>query len=301
MSSSPITRPARRIGSDPASLRIARHVAVLFLALVTVYPFLLVVVSSLTPESDILINGFRLLPASLTTDAYRALFADFGRIAGAYRVTATVTLLGTGAGLSVSALIAYPLSLRHLRGRSMFNLFVLFPLLFSGGMVPWYIVMTRYLGLRNSLPALILPIMVLPFNVILLRTFFQTIPGAFRESALIDGASETRILLSIVAPISTAGLATIGLFIALGYWNNWFLSLMLISARELFTLQFLLREIISNILALQDDPTGQSIGDMPTESLKMATAVITIGPIILVYPFIQRYFISGITLGGIKG
>ena len=192
MSSSPITRPARRIGSDPASLRIARHVAVLFLALVTVYPFLLVVVSSLTPESDILINGFRLLPASLTTDAYRALFADFGRIAGAYRVTATVTLLGTGAGLSVSALIAYPLSLRHLRGRSMFNLFVLFPLLFSGGMVPWYIVMTRYLGLRNSLPALILPIVVAFTLTAVSRTDRDV-----RKTAIALGASTRQTLWTV--------------------------------------------------------------------------------------------------------
>ncbi len=287
--------------SRTAIAAILRHLPVGLITLIMLYPILLVVMSSLTPESEIIRNGFRLVPGSLTLEAYEALFMDFGRIASAYRVTATVTILGTAGGLCVSALLAYPLSLKGLKGRSTLNLFVLFPLLFSGGMVPWYIVMTRYLGLRNSLPALILPIMVLRFNVILLRTFFQTIPGAFRESALIDGACEARILVSIVAPISTAGLATIGLFIALSYWNNWFLSLMLISTRELFTLQFLLREIVSNILAHQEDPTGQLIGDIPTEATKMATAVVTIGPIILVYPFVQRYFIRGITLGGIKG
>ena len=269
------------------------------------YPFLLVISGSFTTRAAATTYGFTLIPREFTTEPYRILFTNSERIANAYRVTISVTIIGTILALIVNSMMAYVLSRPSLVGKKFMNIYVLITMLFSGGMVPWYIICTRVLRLQDTYLALILPMVVSAWNIFLIRNYFRSIPDALYESARIDGAKEFLIYWRIFLPLGTPVLATVLLFSALAYWNDWWHGLMLLNRQEMQPLQMLLRAIIANIQFLQtmdSSPQMQMMmANVPGEGVRMALVIITTGPIILLYPFVQRYFVKGIMLGSVKG
>lgn len=279
---------------------------VLAFTIFCILPFVLVLSGSFTAEDSIIKYGYNLIPRVFDISAYRVLLMDASRIINGYKISTIVTIFGTFFSLFINALLAYPISLKRLKFRKALNIFTLITILINGGMVPWYIVCVRYLHLQDNIFALIVPYLCQGWNVFLLRSYFQSIPEEMTESAKIDGAGEYTILFRIILPLSKPVLATVGLFIALMYWNDWWLGIMLLNRTELQPLQLILRSIQSNIQFLAASPQAAQIiqltgGVLPAEGIKMAICVLTIGPIILIYPFVQRYFIKGIMIGAIKG
>ncbi|MDR2483534.1 MAG: carbohydrate ABC transporter permease [Treponema sp.] len=269
------------------------------------YPFLLVISGSLTTRAAASAYGFTLIPREFTVEPYRVLFSNSRAIISGYRVTVSVTVIGTALSLVINSMMAFVLSRRNLPGRKFINIYVLITMLFSGGMVPWYIVCTRYLHLKDSYLALIVPSLVSAWNIFLIRNYFKTMPNELYESAKIDGAQDFTIYRRIYMPLGKPVLATVLLFTALGYWNDWWLGLMLIDRQEMQPLQMLLRAVIANIQFLQTmdaSPMMQlMMANIPGDGLRMALVIITTGPIMLLYPFVQRYFVKGIMLGSVKG
>jgi putative aldouronate transport system permease protein len=286
-------------------VQILIHLLLLCFALACLLPFVMVVAGSLSTEADIQKYGYGLVPRTLSVLSYRILLLDSTRILNAYRISILVSVAGTIVSLMVNTMMAYAMSRKTLKYRKFLSMYALLTMLFSGGMVPWYIVCVNYLHLKDSLLALILPPMAGAFNMFLIRNYMQTIPEEMPESAKIEGAGELRIFLQIMLPLSKPVLATVALFIILGYWNDWFLGLMFIDKTQLQPLQLLLRTIVSNSDFVRNSP---NVGEMrrlamllPSEGIKMAVTVITIGPIIFVYPFLQKYFVKGIMIGAVKG
>ncbi len=274
-------------------------------AMLCVIPFILVLSGSLTSEAEINESGFSLWPKQVDFTAYKLLFQNFSRIANGYRITIIVTVVGTFLSLFVNAMAAYPISQDRVKYHSFLNFFVLFTMLFSGGMVPWFIVCRNMLHLTDSIWALILPYLANAWYIFLVRNYYRGIPIEMVEAAKIDGASEYRTFFQIIMPLSKPVLATITLFISLNYWNDWWLGIMLIDDTDKQPLQLLLRTITSNLQFLSASSNVNAVAevmkDMPSEAIKMATCIVTIGPIILVYPFVQKYFVKGIMVGAVKG
>lgn len=277
------------------------------LAALCIVPFLFVLIISLTSESSLQANGYRFWPEEWSLEAYKYIFESGSNIIRAYGVTIVVTITGTILGLIIMTTYAYALSRKNFAYRKFFTKLIFIPMLFSGGMVSSYLVVTRFLGLKNNILALILPICVSSFHIIILRTFFKTtVPDAIIESAKIDGASEFLLFLRIVLPISLPAIATIALFLTLGFWNDWFNAMLYIDKNSLIPLQYLLIKLETSIEFLVNN--SQSIGlnateavsKMPKETVKMAIVVITTLPIIFAYPFFQKYFVSGLTVGAVK-
>jgi putative aldouronate transport system permease protein len=268
-------------------------------------PFFLIISGSITDEAEIITQGFAFIPSRVSYSSWVMLYHDIGRIINGYIITVTVTVVGTFFSLAVTAMLAYPLSVPTLKYRNYIAFFAFFTMIFYGGMVPWYIIVSRVLHLRNTIFALIFPYTINAWNMFLLRNFFRTIPKEIPESAKIDGAGELTIFTRLIIPLAKPGLATVGLFIALGYWNDWWLGLMFIENHHLFPVQLLLRAIISNVQFLRSSTAtaiaSDASGIIPFEGVKMATGLVTIGPIIFLYPFIQKYFIKGIIVGAVKG
>lgn len=261
-----------------------------------VFPLLYVVSVSITPISEVLRNGgFILFPRQITFEAYSKLFTDSG-IPRALWVTVIITGVGTLLNIAITALMAYPLSRKQLPGRSLFLLMVVFTLLFSGGIIPTYLVI-KSLGLLNSLWAMILPNLVWSFNVLIVKSFFEQLPEELFESARMDGAKEFRILLKMVMPLSIPVMLTVGLFYAVGHWNEFFQAIMYVTDRSLFPLQVIVREILMQT----QQPLENADNVTPTETLQMASVIMASLPIIVVYPFLQRHFTKGMLLGSVKG
>jgi putative aldouronate transport system permease protein len=276
----------------------------LLFALFCVAPYLLVLAGSFTYEGDLVKSGLRLVPRQWSADAYKLLFSDFGRVATGYKNTVLVTSAGTAISLLVNSMLAYALSKRACKYRGALGFYCYFTMLFSGGIVPWYIVCAQYLGLRNNIWALILPYAASAWYMFLLRNYFKSLPEEIGESATIDGASEPRIFFTIILPLSLPALASVGLFVALMYWNDWWLGIMLTEEARLMPLQLLLRSIVSNIQFMTGENASRIIGSavkLPSEGIKYAATIITIGPILLLYPFIQKYFVKGLMVGAVKG
>jgi len=281
--------------------RLFNYFVLTLLSLAAFIPFYLVVTVSLTDEKSISLNGYQLFPDKGSLEAYRTLFMNGSTFLQAYKISITITLLGTLLSVLVTCLLAYAISRKHLKYRNKIALFVYFTMLFNGGIVPWYIIVSK-LGLVDNILALFVPLLVNAWNVFLIRNYFRAIPDAIMESATIDGAGDLRTFFQIVIPLALPGLATITLFYMLGYWNDWWNALMLINNKELYPLQFLLRQILSTVLyATSSDSMVTNVGQLPAEGIKMATCVLTVGPIIFVYPFIQKFFIKGLILGSVKG
>ena len=271
-------------------------------AVVCLYPFLLMIVSSFTNESTLIREGYTLWPSRWSTDAYKAVFAGQS-ILDAYGITVIITVGGTLMSLVCTSMCAYAISGTQLRYRNIIAFMFYFTMLFSGGLVPTYILISRYLSLRDNLLVYILPVLVNPWNMFLMRNFFNSIPGSFRESAYLDGANDWQVLVKIIMPLSAPALATIGLFYALAYWNTWMESMLYIDNDRLVTLQFLIMRIMRNMSAARTVAQQAAIlvPSPPAETIRYATAMLSIGPIILLYPFLQRYFVAGLRVGGIKG
>lgn len=281
--------------------RLAMQIVLLFFSLLTLMPFAILLSSSFSSEAALGTYGYSLFPRDLSLAAYQFLFADPSQLLRSYGVSVTVTLVGGALGLLIMSLLAYALSRRDFGLRMPLAFFVFFTMLFNGGLVPWYILISQYLHLRNTIWVLILPHLVVPWYVLLLRTYFANLPTALLDAARIDGAGEWRIFFRIALPLSTPALATVGLFHTLSYWNDWWLALLFIDDRSLAPLQYLMYIIQSNIDAIANDPNLLSAGPIPSQAVRMAMVVLAVGPVVFAFLFVQKYFVKGVALGGIKG
>ncbi|MGG4549095.1 carbohydrate ABC transporter permease [Rossellomorea marisflavi] len=282
------------------------HVLLGSFAFMCIFPFLYVIIISISNEQSLAENGYQLIPEQWSLDAYKYLWDMKAQVLQAYGVTIFVTVVGTFLSVTVISMYAYAISRKQFKFRKQFTFISFFTMLFSGGMVPFYIVMTQFLDLKNTMWALILPMAVNAFYIIIMRTFFlRSVPEAILESARIDGAGEMRIFLTIVLPLSIPGIATIALFSTLAYWNDWFNALLFIDDPNKIPLQSLLMRIENNMdfikqNAMLSNQNSAILKSIPQDSARMAMVVIATLPIALSYPFFQKYFIKGLTIGGVK-
>lgn len=288
------------------SADIALNIFMVLLALACIYPLLLVFGISITDEQTVTLEGYKLIPSKVSFEAYSYVFTDAVDIFRAYGVTIFVTVVGSIMSLVVISLYAYPLSRKDFRYRTQFTLLVFFTMLFNAGLVPWYMVYTNVLHIKDTVFAMILPGLMVPLYVLIMRTFYSTtIPESIIEAAKVDGASEFKTFTTIVLPLSKPSLATIGLFNVLYYWNDWYAPLLFITNEKLYNLQYLLYRINQSItyLTSQSNSLGnvsEILANIPSQTARMAMAIIVIGPIVLAYPFFQKYFVEGLTVGSIK-
>ncbi|MCJ0592145.1 carbohydrate ABC transporter permease [Enterococcus cecorum] len=284
------------------------NIIIALFALSCVLPFFFVVMISLTEEHSLAELGYRFWPKEFSTAAYSYIFAGqmSSKIFKAFGVTVLVTVLGTVVNSTMTSLYAYVISRSNFPFRKFFTIFALITMLFTPGMVATYLIVSNMLFLKDTIWALILPMALGPFNILVMRTFFiKTVPDSIIESARMDGASELKIFMKIVLPLAVPGIATISLFAALGYWNDWFNALLYIQNDDLVPLQYLLMKIQSNLdfLAKNAGMGAQIQGGLaalPSESARMAIVVVSTLPIALTYPFFQKYFVGGLTIGGVK-
>lgn len=282
-------------------------VIMLILSLVCIFPIILLFMSSITSESSLLENGYSLFPKEIGFDAYRYLWFSRGQILKAYVMTIATTGIGTAISITITTLLAYPLSRKNLPGRNLIAFFIFFTMLFNGGMIPSYMMWTQMFHIKDTIFALILPSLLLSgFAVIMMRTYFTTnIPENIIEAAMIDGSSEVKTLIHIVLPMSKPILSTVGLMTALAYWNDWLNGLYYLTKRtDLYTIQNLLNRLISSADFLSNSQANSMITaniQVPSVGVRMAIAVIAIIPILLIYPFFQKGFVKGIVIGGVKG
>lgn len=295
-----------RIKKDKStmSVKIISYLFVGLFALVCMLPFVMIVSASFSTESIIRKEGFGLFPKGFTISAFEWVFRYPEMILGSYTVTVIMTLVGTIIGLFIIAMTGYALQRKDFQFRNAISFFIYFTTLFSAGMAPTFIWISRYLNLRGSYLAVFLQLLMTPWLIILMKNFAKSVPFEITESGKIDGAGDFKIFISLVLPMLKPALATVGLFLALGYWNEWYQSsLYLGSAVKYKPLQYYLYGIINEANSLRSSVAGANVtvSQLPTNTLKMATAVVATGPIIFLYPFIQKYFISGITVGAVKG
>jgi len=276
-------------------------------ALVCFIPLLMVLSASLSNDQQVALHGFSLIPVDITTYTYEFLWQGKGpMLIRAYGMTLLTVTAGTLLSLVVTVSYAYAASLKDFKFANTLSFIAWFTMVFSGGLLPWYILTTKYYHLHNNVWALFVPYAINVFNMFLMRNFFRSIPYDLAESAKIDGAGHFRTYIQIMIPLARVGIVTITLFYALSYWNDFFLSLMLINDHHLFPVQLLLYNMMSNLTYLTSGGTdtlaqGASQMVIPTMTARMALTCLAIGPIILVYPFAQRYFVKGITIGAVKG
>lgn len=299
----PSVRSNRIRRTDVFVFNIMAYTIITLMSIFCLLPFLMVISASLTDEKTIITHGYSLIPKVFSTQAYTTIFQSFGDVLRAYGVTIFITVMGTAIGLLMTAMTAYVLCRKDFKYRNKFAFFIFFTQMFGGGLIPWYIICVKWFGLKNSIWSLILPSLLTPFYIILMRNFMSSVPGEILESAKIDGLGDFSIFLRIMLPLSTAGLATIGLFLALDRWNAWREAMLFIENAKLYPLQYYLYQIMSQARFASEiaAKTGIPMPDMPNQSLKMAMAVITTGPIIFAYPFVQKYFVKGLTVGAVKG
>ena len=277
-------------------------VVISLLALAGIFPFLVILGTSFDTEANILQYGVTPIPRTPTAAAYELVIRG-GTIWASYGLTILLTAVGTVCGLFICAMTGYALQRRDFPYRSAISFFICFTSLFQAGLAPYYMLMTQTYRLDNTYWAVLLPLMVSSWLIILMKNFARSVPHELTESGKIDGAGDFRIFLSIALPLLKPGLATVGLFLALGYWNEWFQSSLFLQNMKVLPLQYRLYKIVNEAQSLKNSVARQyvDVNNLPSESLKMATAVMTAGPVILLYPFVQRHFIAGITVGAVKG
>ena len=269
-----------------------------------IFPFWLIVSASLSSASQLAKEGYQMIPRPVDFSAYKVVFENPGQVLRAYWVTFVFSAATMALGVLFMAMIAYPLSRKSLRGRGAINFYLYFTMLFSGGLVPTYIVISSMLHHNNTMWVYILPALISPWYTFMMRTFFSGIPGEIIESSTIDGASEYKIFFGMILPLSKPVLATVALFMFLGQWNNWYTALIYITRQELYSLQYLLQSIMENINMLKQNPQMASMmekSDTPSETVQMAMAVVVAGPALIIFPFFQKYFVKGLTVGSVKG
>ena len=283
----------------------------LFLALVAfccLIPFVLVLIVSLSSETAVSLNGYSFFPEEWSLDAYKYIFTNPTTVVRGYGVTIFVTLVGTITSLFLGSMIAYTMSKKDYPYRKALNFYVFFTMLINAGLVPTYMVYTSLFHIKNTIWALLLPGMLLSaWNIIIMRTYFTTsIPDALTESAYLDGAGEFTTFFKIVLPLSKPILGAVGFMVALAYWNNWYNSMVYISNKELYSLQYIMTKTLLDIQSLKSmteltSEMKEALGAMPTETIRMAMAVVGAGPMLVAFPFFQKYFVKGITVGSVKG
>lgn len=277
-------------------------VLIALLAVVCVVPFILILSGSFSSESAIAVNGYSLLPQDFTLDAYKTVLHLGNKIPRAYLVTIFITFAGTSLGLLTTSMSGFVLSRQDFKYRNTAAFFIYFTTLFSAGMIPSYLVNVNILNLNNNILVLILPSIMNPFNIFLFRNFLKSIPDALMESARIDGAGDFTVYWRVMMPLAKPAIATIGLFLALGYWNEWYRCNLYIKDQSLYTLQYLLYNMLQNVEKMFSEQGLATPGlQLPSQTMKLATAMLATGPVLVFYPFVQKYFTGGLIVGGVKG
>ena len=289
--------------------QIFSHAVLIVFSLLALMPMILMFTSSLTDNSELIASGYTYFPKKWSVYAYEYIFSTGNSVVHAYGISLILTLLGTVLALTITTLLAYSISKKDMPGRKVITFLIVFSMLFNGGLVPTYIIYTNLLGIKNSFWALLVPgLLMNGFNVMLMKSYFvSSIPEEILDAAYIDGASETRTFLSVVIPLSKPILATIALFAGIAYWNDWMNGYIYLTKRtDLYSVQNLLNRMMQNIQFLSQSSSNVQnanvgLSAIPMASVRMAMAVVGILPIIIIYPFVQKYFVKGITLGGVKG
>lgn len=275
------------------------------ICLTCVLPFVLVISVSLSDSIEVMKVGYKFLPVKFTLDGYKFLFQDPGTIGNAYAIQIGCTIVGTILSIIVTGLYSFPLSRPEFAYKRFFSVLIIIPMLFGGGMMATYAIYTQWYHFTNNLLVYVLPSSFAIWNVFLLRTFFAvTLPQSIIEAARIDGAADWTLFFKIVLPLSKPIIATIALFTGLGFWNDWFTSLLYMDNAKLFNIQYLMNKTVNDIMYLTtigNSRTMEEVAKLPTESVRMAMCVVGMGPVLLAYPFLQKYFVKGLTEGGVKG
>lgn len=282
---------------------VVAHVVMIVLSLMAILPFILLVTASFTDNNTAVREGYSYLPSVWSLEAYQYILKNAGMIFNAYKMTILSTLIGTVGGVLMTCLFSYMLSQKELPGRKILTFLVLLTMLFNGGLVPTYLVYSSTFHIKDTIWALVVPNLLMNgFNIILVKNYFEnSIPGELYESARIDGAKELRIFFKIALPLSKPIMATIGLLMGITYWNDWQNGLYYLNDKSLYTIQNVLNQINQNIAYLAQTSVSVNVADLPTATARMAIAVIGILPVLIVYPFFQKYFVKGITMGAVKG
>lgn len=298
----PFSRGERGKTMNAKTRKIILYVILGIITVLWLIPILFIFVMSVTSSDSIAEIGYSLFPRELTFEAYTYLIKNPAQILDSYKISIIVTLTGTVAGLLITTGLAYAMSRKDFLASKTLNRYVTFALLFHGGLIPTYIVVTQWLHLGNTLWVLILTMLVSPWNVFLMRSFISGIPMELLEAAFIDGATEFQTYYKIVLPLAKAGLASVGLLIMFGYWNDWYQGMLYIDDMKLTPLPLLLYKIISNIqYVMQNAQYMNTANNFPTIGARMATCVISIAPMLAAFPFFQKYLAKGLTLGSVKG
>lgn len=297
-----------KAGGDVIALNIIAYTFCGLMALLCLIPFIMILSGSFSSESAIVEKGFSLLPRDFSLEAYQTVFKNPMTVVKAYIVTIVLTGAGTAAGLLLQTMTAYVLAKRDFEWRNGFSFFFYFTTLFSGGLVPTFILYTQTLNLRNNYLALLLPLLFSVFNLLIMKSYITAIPESLVDAAKIDGCGEFRTLFQVVMPLIKPALATVGLFIALAYWNDWYNAMLYIRDDTMYPLQYFLYQQVNSIEAYKKMLANNAVsGDvvsamsLPTQTLKLALTIVVTGPIVLAFPFVQKYFVQGITIGAVKG
>lgn len=294
----------KRMSVSDSAVKIFSYVFITFIAVACLYPLLMVLGVSFSDNTAVVKNGYSVIPQDFTLNTYLYLFAHSGkRILKSYGVTIGITIVGTLGAMLVTSMIGFAISIKSLKYRNVISYICNFTIIFSAGLIPWYYVCVKWYHFTDSYMGMIIPSMFSVFNMFLMRTYFSEIPDSLYEAARIDGASWFKIYWNIAIPLSKTAMLTVGMMYALSYWNDWWNALMFINDREKFPLQYYLYNILSNVNAISSGrvPAGAAANlKLPAETVKMAVTMITIGPIIFLYPFVQKYFVNGIMTGAVK-
>ncbi len=296
-------RNSRRMSKDLLAVNVLAYILVGLFALICVIPFYLILVASFTPESSLIRNGYPILPKEFSIQSYLLCLKNPVSILKAYGTTIGVTFTGTALSVFIATMTGYVLSRKDFPWRNKFSFFFFFTTLFNGGLVPWYMLCVRYLHFKNSYIGILLPLMFSVWNMIIAKSFMNGIPSAISESAKIDGANDLVIFIRLILPLSKPLIATLCLFSALAYWNDWYDCMLYITDDNMFTLQYYLQRMLGSAEAMRivAEKSGIALPSVPLESMKMAMTIIATGPIVALYPFVQRYFVKGLTIGAVKG
>lgn len=293
----------RRRSGDVIAVNVIGYGLVGLFALACVVPFYLIIIASFTSDSTLIREGYPLFLKEFSLESYQLCLKNPTAILKAYATTIGVTAAGTLMAVLIATMTGYVLSRQDFVWRNKFSFFFFFTTLFSGGLVPWYMMCVRYLNFKNNYLGILLPLMFSVWNMIIAKSFMAGIPSAISESAKIDGANDFVIFVRLILPLSKPLLATLSLFSALAYWNDWYNCMLYITDENMFTLQYYLQRMLGSAEAMRivAEKSGLPLNSVPLESMKMAMTVIATGPIVLLYPFVQRYFVKGLTIGAVKG
>lgn len=308
MSKNKALKTGRRVNGISRTANIITNIVFILFTLFCILPFILVIILSFTDEATIFSDGYSFFPKKMSIAAYGYLFKTGDQMLRSFMTSISVTVIGTIIGVVIMAMYSYALFRKDFKYRSFFSFLAFFTMLFNGGLVPFYMVCTQLVDLRDSIWALIIPMCIGPFYILVLRTFFQTsVPDSIIESARLDGAGEFRTLIQIVTPVALPGIATVALFTTLDYWNDWFNAMLFIGSEKLYPLQYLIMSIqdrMDFLLRNNNRLSAQQLNELskvPDESARMAMVFVSTLPVTLAYPFFQRYFIHGLQVGSVKG